>query len=264
MTTTAAIVLALHQLAWSARGLEPDGAPYASAAEAEAAAGKAARDRLGDFSADDLAEAISEHVKADEITDARLVEIKAGAELTDPEAIMAAEELCGFEYAVYPVDLSLDPVELLGSITGAADDGPSAAALLETGAVLALRAFGAEGRADLLAAVNALGRWAADVTVAFPGLDYDEPVPTLVSEIEEGDAVDLEGAPGCTGPNFMAAEFELATCLGAERESPGCIRLDFEGYPSVGFDPDLRLPVRKRGAYDPATGLRTDAPEGEQ
>jgi hypothetical protein len=82
-----------------------------------------------------------------------------------------------------------------------------------------------------------------------------EPVSLCVLDIREGDLVDLQGAPGCQGEAFAGTEFELAQCVGAEREAPMVMRLDFEGLPSVGFDASLSLPVIKN-AWDPATGAK--------
>lgn len=73
----------------------------------------------------------------------------------------------------------------------------------------------------------------------------ENPTPVNVADIGPGDRVDLQNAPGCDGESFISAEFEYARCIGSERETADCIRLDFEGFPSVGFDPSVSLPTIK-------------------
>ena len=138
----------------------------------------------------------------------------------------------------------------LARITGAKGGDVSAACYLESGVMLANEVTGRWSSGDLAGAVNALEEWAGDVQAEFPALDYDpdsDGVPVVISvlEIGAGDRVDLEGAPGCDGDSFIGAEFEFAVCIGAERESPDCVRLDFADLPSVGFDTAVSLPVIK-------------------
>lgn len=130
---------------------------------------------------------------------------------------------------------------------------------LETGYAHAQNVVANWSSGDLAGAVNGLEEWANGLPEAFPGLEFtefegdddgsdddDDPdlTPLAVRDIRPGDAVDLEGAPGCTGDSFVGAEFELAEVVGFELETPDCLRLDFGEFPSVGFDPATILPVR--------------------
>jgi hypothetical protein len=62
----------------------------------------------------------------------------------------------------------------------------------------------------------------------------------------EGDRVDLEKHP-FADPNHDHPyfEFEFVEVAGADLETPGCLRVDFEGSPSAGFPPEHKIPVRK-------------------
>jgi len=263
--------LNLFQHAWSASDLDPDGAAYATKPEAEAAAADNARELLGeDYSGDDLADAILEHTSADDVGEARIAEIRLGGRMTDAEAIMAAEGLRRYESAIYPVSVTFKAEDLLRQIVGeSASPGHqvSAAGLLEVGAAFARRAVEVWSSGDLAGAINALESWAEDVESAFPGLDctdededaadgIPDPVGMSVLDICPGDRVDLEGAPGWTDPS---AEFEYAICTGTERETVDCVRLDFEGLPSLGIDASASLPVVKREHFPDAAAWATEA-----
>lgn len=167
---------------------EPDGTVYGTQAEAEKAAGDVAREALSDHfeseETDDIIESLAEALGEDhpqldalrEALDARAVGAspeKALELLSDADAVEAADSLLhDFESAIYPVSVELDTLALLRAVSG--EQSPSAAALLETGAVLALRAVNRWESGDLAGAVNALQEWAGDVQDAFPGLDYSD------------------------------------------------------------------------------------------
>ncbi len=82
----------------------------------------------------------------------------------------------------------------------------------------------------------------------------DELVP--VTSLREGDLVDLEGDPIATKPGkdpdhlscIMALEFEYCVVEGSERETPGCVRVDFENFDSCGFPPGHLVRRRPRVA----------------
>lgn len=71
-----------------------------------------------------------------------------------------------------------------------------------------------------------------------------------VTDLAEGDLVDLEGCPFLTVEDenddmaawALAAECEYFTVVGIERETIDCVRVDFEGL-SIGFPTEFRLPV---------------------
>ncbi len=70
-------------------------------------------------------------------------------------------------------------------------------------------------------------------------------VLTPDTELVEGDRVDLENDPYADPkhdhPYFESEYVEIA---GAEPETPGCSRVDFEGTASVGFPPEHQVAVR--------------------
>ncbi len=73
------------------------------------------------------------------------------------------------------------------------------------------------------------------------------------SEVGPGDRVDL--APFASEDDANAAEFEYGRVIGTERETLGCVRLDFENFGSYGLDPARLLDVIKAtpeeaAAYD--------------
>lgn len=65
-------------------------------------------------------------------------------------------------------------------------------------------------------------------------------------DVQAGDLVDLQGdkIADVNGehPEF---EFEYARCIGTERETADCVRLDFES-DSFGFPPDHLLSIVER------------------
>lgn len=77
--------------------------------------------------------------------------------------------------------------------------------------------------------------------------------PKLVTELQEGDLVDLQNDPFYDRPTDdadpdhdacrISIEFEYQTVVGTERETPGCVRVDFEGVCSGGFPPTHTLIV---------------------
>lgn len=71
--------------------------------------------------------------------------------------------------------------------------------------------------------------------------------------LRPGDRVDLEGRV-----EDASAEFEWATCIGSELEEASCVRLDFEGFSSLGCYPQELLRVRRRELYPDAAGWATE------
>lgn len=75
----------------------------------------------------------------------------------------------------------------------------------------------------------------------------DELVP--VSALREGDLVDLEGDPYAGSVHddpdhelcLIALEFEYCVVASIERETPVCVRVDFDNWDSVGFPPLHRV-----------------------
>lgn len=128
--------------------------------------------------------------------------------------------------------------------------GPTPEVVIAAGVRCALAVIGAWESGDLAATVRELAEWTRDTRKDFPKLDLegagDDEVSLCVLDIVPGDRVDLEGAPGCDGEAFVpGVEFEYARVIGAERESDDCMRLDFENYPSVGFEAWIDLKVIK-------------------
>lgn len=77
--------------------------------------------------------------------------------------------------------------------------------------------------------------------------DQDDDL-VLVTDLSEDDLVDLEGDPYIANvdPDLLVSlEFEYLTVAGVERETPTCLRVDFEGFDSVGFPPDHRVRVHR-------------------
>lgn len=220
--------LTLYQHAWKSKELDPDGAAYGSEAEAQAAEYRCARDELNGFEAADIAEAITEHPRADEVSDDRLAEIREGAELTDDEALIAAEELRGFDSAVYPITVEIDPKTLVE----AADDVRQA---LETALSGVAGLLANWERGDLAGQVHALQGWADDTFTRFPDLDAERWIEA--ADLRPGDRVDMQGVFAEDTVEGHAAEFEYFRVIGVEREAPDCVRVDFEGADSFGFDP---------------------------
>jgi hypothetical protein len=77
-----------------------------------------------------------------------------------------------------------------------------------------------------------------------PILDENETIKEI-RDVEPGDALDLWGDTFAdpTWKNAVPLQFEYIPVTGKERETDSCIRLDFEGYDSVGFPPDHRVVV---------------------
>jgi hypothetical protein len=149
------VKLTLYQHAWKSKGLDPDGAAYGSKAEAEAAEFRRAHDEVegDDYDGDDIANAITEHPRADEVSEDRLAAIREGADLTDDEAMIAAEELRGYDSAVYPITVEIDPKAVLED----ADDIRQALETALTGVAGLLANW---ERGDLAGQVHALQGWA--------------------------------------------------------------------------------------------------------
>jgi hypothetical protein len=66
---------------------------------------------------------------------------------------------------------------------------------------------------------------------------------TKVSDLKEGDLVDLQGdkfADPNENPTFES-EYQIVESI--EIESAGCIAVHFTGFDTVGFPPDHKLPV---------------------
>jgi hypothetical protein len=81
--------------------------------------------------------------------------------------------------------------------------------------------------------------------------DLDDPDGSetkLVENLIPGDMVDLEGDK-FADPNGDSPIFDCELCIVArsELETPGCIRVDFEGLNSVGFPPGHRVKI---GGFD--------------
>lgn len=221
------IKITLYQHAWKSKELDPDGCAFGTKAEAEAAEARCARDELDEFSADDIADAITEHVDADDIDDDRLAAIRAGADLTDAEAIMAAEEIRGYDSAIYPITVELD------FATVAMEPNPFKG--LEEGVGYAFGAVANWERGDLAGAVHALDGWAESMVEKFPDLECERPI--RAGDLKPGDRVDMEDHL----PDDPAAEFEYGCVIAVEVETPTCVRVDFENLTSFGFDPDTEV-----------------------
>ena len=67
-----------------------------------------------------------------------------------------------------------------------------------------------------------------------------EPRAIKVEEVQVGDILDLEGVP-YLDPDDQYWEFLYGVVCGVERETPDCIRLDFEETDSIGLPPDLEV-----------------------
>jgi len=72
-----------------------------------------------------------------------------------------------------------------------------------------------------------------------------------IRDVEPGDALNLYGDTFAdpTHDRGAALQFEYTPVLHKEKETPGCIRLDFQGYDSVGFPPDHRVIVVERSYF---------------
>jgi hypothetical protein len=66
--------------------------------------------------------------------------------------------------------------------------------------------------------------------------------PIRAADINVGDLIDLE-SDLYADPNHDQTPFEFLfmEVAGVERETPDCVRIDFEGWDSCGFPPDHLL-----------------------
>lgn len=104
---------------------------------------------------------------------------------------------------------------------------------------------------DLAGAVNDLRLWADETLIAWPDLEAERWI--AAEHIRPGDRVDLDGVLSADSDFAAAAEMEYARVMEVECESETCVRLDFENFPSVGFDPTRPLKAictaKDRAAY---------------
>jgi hypothetical protein len=141
---------------WKSKGLDPDGADYGSKAEAEAAEFRRAHDGAGrlqpDYDGtDDIADAITEHPRADEVSETAWPQSARARDLTDDEALIAAED-----YAATTRGLS-DHRRASPAVLEDADDLRQALETALTGVAGLLANW---ERGDLAGQVHALQGWA--------------------------------------------------------------------------------------------------------
>lgn len=108
----------LFQLAITANGYEPDGAPYASEAQAEDAKAETAREWMEgrDYDAAELQRALTDY----EIETIKpLDEIKTLDDLSDVEIVLFAEERIGFNGHIYTTDVAISVYDLTETIRAA-------------------------------------------------------------------------------------------------------------------------------------------------
>lgn len=110
--------ITLFQLAVTANGYEPDGAPYATEAEAETAKAEIAREWL-ESRFEDAEELRSELGNYDIETARPTDEINSLADLTDDEVVNFAEERIGFNGHVYSTDVEIDVYVLSDALRAA-------------------------------------------------------------------------------------------------------------------------------------------------
>lgn len=67
----------------------------------------------------------------------------------------------------------------------------------------------------------------------------NETEQVTVSELREGDLVDLESCPYLK--DHPTAPFEFATVSSVENETPDCIAIGYEGIDTVGYKPSQLL-----------------------
>ena len=66
-----------------------------------------------------------------------------------------------------------------------------------------------------------------------------------MTELVEDDCVDLEHDPYADPEhNHTYFEYEYVSVAGIDLETPNCLRVDFEGSPSVGFPVEHMVKVR--------------------
>lgn len=104
-------LITLYQLAWTASEYSPDGSPYGTQEEAEAARFAAARHIIGDYyDGDTMAQAVKLNLL--DVTPERLAQIEdmtdsSDPTLTDEECVAIAGEYRDFEASVYAVSVAL-------------------------------------------------------------------------------------------------------------------------------------------------------------
>lgn len=64
-----------------------------------------------------------------------------------------------------------------------------------------------------------------------------------VSDLKEGDKVDLDSCPYLKG--HVSAEFEYAEIESIEKETDNCILISYDGIGSIGYSPDQVLEIQK-------------------
>ncbi|USN15604.1 hypothetical protein KIKIMORA_04860 [Brevundimonas phage vB_BpoS-Kikimora] len=107
--------LKLYQLAVTANGYEPDGAPYASEVEAEDAKAQQARDWMAGRYTD--ATSLQSGLEDYDIhTQKPLDEIKTLDDLSDVEIVLFAEERIGFNGHIYAIDVAISVYDLTEAI----------------------------------------------------------------------------------------------------------------------------------------------------
>jgi DNA-directed RNA polymerase subunit F len=237
---------------------EPGGGICKDDADAKAEAAKVAREVLNDLADEgELEEQILAALAARDPADApnlgaamtvQHVLSDESAEvdtdlLTDDEALDIAAELMAFEWDTLPGEP--EPT------------GPTPVVVIAAGVRCALAVIEAWEDGDLAAAVRELADWTRDARKDFPDLDLagapgcdDEEVSLCVLDIKPGDRVDLKGVYDKDSVEANAAEFEYGRVIGGERETDDCMRLDFENFPSFGFEAWRDLPVIKGSAAD--------------
>jgi hypothetical protein len=62
-----------------------------------------------------------------------------------------------------------------------------------------------------------------------------------ITNLRPGDRIDLEGDAYADNGEHPEFEFEYETVLATERETPNCVRVDFESGFSCGFPPAHRI-----------------------
>lgn len=108
-------IIKLFQLAITADGYEPDGAPYASEAEAEAAKATWAREWM-DYRYDDAASLQRALTDFEIETIKPLDEIKTLDDLTASEIVRLAEERIGFNAHIWGTDVAISVYDLTEAI----------------------------------------------------------------------------------------------------------------------------------------------------
>jgi hypothetical protein len=106
MLKKAVLSITLYQLAISAKEYNPDGAPYATEAEAEAAKVEQAREWMGDrLDTDDLRRMIED---GDVQTEKDAADVEGIEDLEDDALIALAEQEIDFQGDIYPVTVQVE------------------------------------------------------------------------------------------------------------------------------------------------------------